>query len=77
MYLFLKTKIQDETCEKRTLATIATHDITKLKGDCLHYEAKNPNQISVSNHRLSALEKNLRIGDNTFLFNQVKELLVS
>jgi len=44
-FLSIQTKIQDETCEKRTLATIATHDLSKLKGDCLHYEAQNPNQI--------------------------------
>jgi len=45
--LFFKTKIQDELCEKRTLATIATHDMTKLKGDSLVYEARDPNQINV------------------------------
>lgn len=32
-FLTIQTKIQDETCEKRTLATIATHDISKLKAD--------------------------------------------
>jgi len=44
-FLSIQTKIQDESCEKRTLATIATHDISKLKGDCLFYEAKNPDHI--------------------------------
>ncbi len=42
-----KTKIQDELCEKRTLATIATHDLSKIKGDNLYYEAKDPNIIEV------------------------------
>jgi hypothetical protein len=46
-FLNIQTKIQDELCEKRTLATIATHDMSKLKGDCLFYEAKDPNQIEV------------------------------
>lgn len=45
-FLNIQTKIQDEVCEKRNLATIATHDITKLKGDTLYYEAKDPNLIN-------------------------------
>lgn len=45
-FLSIQTKLQDELCEKRTLATIATHDITKLKGESLVYEAKDPNHIN-------------------------------
>lgn len=45
-FLSIQTKIQDELCEKRTLATIATHDMAKLKGESLFYEAKDPSQIN-------------------------------
>lgn len=46
-FLSIQTKIHEGTCEKRTLATIATHDLAKLKGDSLTYEAKDPNFINL------------------------------
>ena len=46
LIIFLKTKIQEETCQKRTLGTIATHDLKSIIGN-ITYEALDPNKIEV------------------------------
>lgn len=43
-FLSIQTKIQEETCQKRTLGTIATHDLKSIKGN-ITYEALDPNKI--------------------------------
>ena len=45
-FFLFKTKIQEETCQKRTLGTIATHDLNAIKGNIV-YEALDPNDIEV------------------------------
>lgn len=41
-----KNKIHDDTCQKRTIATIATHDLKQINTK-LFYEAADPNSIQV------------------------------
>jgi len=43
-FLNLQNEIHDELCVKRTLATIATHDLNLIKGD-LVYDAHDPDEI--------------------------------
>ena len=43
-FLQLQNELHDGICAKRTLATIATHDLQAIKGN-LVYDAKDPNQI--------------------------------
>ena len=45
-FLAIQTKLHEEKCEKRTLATIATHDLASL-GSSLVYEAADPDRIQV------------------------------
>jgi len=45
-FLNIQTKLQDEVCEKRTLATIATHDLEKVKSN-LTYDAAEPDNIQL------------------------------
>jgi hypothetical protein len=45
-FFAMQTKIQDETCQKRLLGTIATHDLDKIKGNIV-YEAIDPEEIEV------------------------------
>jgi hypothetical protein len=45
-FLTIQTKIQEETCQKRTLGTIATHDLSAIKGN-IRYEALDPSNIEV------------------------------
>jgi len=45
-FITLQTKLHEGVCEKRTAATIATHDFSKIKGD-LMYDARPPTQILV------------------------------
>ncbi|XP_053307354.1 leucine-rich repeat-containing protein 47 [Spea bombifrons] len=45
-FLVAQTKLHDEMCEKRTLATIATHDLRLVKGPLL-YDARPPNGFKV------------------------------
>jgi hypothetical protein len=44
--ILTQTKLHDETCQKRTLATIATHDLDNIKSNLI-YEAADPEQIQV------------------------------
>jgi Leucine-rich repeat (LRR) protein len=46
-FLNLQTKLHEDSCEKRTLATIATHDLLSIKGN-LFYEAKEADSIKVN-----------------------------
>lgn len=46
LFLLFKTKLHEEECQKRTLATIATHDLVNVKGN-LTYEAADPTHIEV------------------------------
>jgi hypothetical protein len=45
-FLNIQTKIHEETCQKRTLATIATHDLENVKSS-LSYEAAEPESIEL------------------------------
>lgn len=46
-FLNIQTKLHDISCDKRTLATIATHDLNSIKGN-LVYEAKEASSIKVN-----------------------------
>lgn len=45
-FITLQTKLHESVCEKRTTATIATHDYSKIIGDLL-YDARPPEKIMV------------------------------
>ncbi|XP_053546384.1 leucine-rich repeat-containing protein 47 [Bombina bombina] len=45
-FLMAQTKMHDDLCEKRTLATIATHDLRTVRGP-LSYDARPPNEFKV------------------------------
>ncbi|XP_040182495.1 leucine-rich repeat-containing protein 47 [Rana temporaria] len=45
-FLAAQTKLHDEICEKRTLATIATHDLQLVKGPLL-YDARPPKDFKI------------------------------
>lgn len=45
-FITTQTKLHDGVCEKRTVATIATHDLSKVEGDLL-YDARPPQEIKV------------------------------
>ncbi|XP_077410854.1 leucine-rich repeat-containing protein 47 [Vanacampus margaritifer] len=45
-FLMAQTKLHEDICGKRTIATIATHDVQLLKGP-LTYEAKPPTQLKI------------------------------
>lgn len=44
-FISLQTKLHDNECNKRTLATIATHDLDKIVGGDLTYLARPPSEI--------------------------------
>ncbi|XP_067130399.1 leucine-rich repeat-containing protein 47-like [Centruroides vittatus] len=46
-FLVLQTKLHDTVCEKRTLATIATHDLKKIQGN-IKYTARQPEEIKLT-----------------------------
>lgn len=46
-FITLQTKLHDTVCDKRTSATIATHDFSKIQGDLL-YDARPPEEILVT-----------------------------
>ncbi|XP_015906556.1 leucine-rich repeat-containing protein 47 [Parasteatoda tepidariorum] len=46
-FINLQTKLHDTVCEKRTVATIATHDLSKIQGN-LTYDAKSPQEIKIT-----------------------------
>ncbi|XP_077316490.1 leucine-rich repeat-containing protein 47 [Lithobates pipiens] len=45
-FLTAQTKLHDEMCDKRTLATIATHDLQLVKGPLL-YDARSPKEFKI------------------------------
>ncbi|XP_066547536.1 leucine-rich repeat-containing protein 47-like [Amia ocellicauda] len=45
-FLTAQIKLHDEICEKRTAATIATHDLSLIKGPLL-YDARPPKTLQV------------------------------
>ncbi|XP_026188383.1 leucine-rich repeat-containing protein 47 [Mastacembelus armatus] len=45
-FLVAQTKLHDDLCGKRTIATIATHDVQLLKGP-LVYDVKPPTQLKI------------------------------
>ncbi|XP_061129096.1 leucine-rich repeat-containing protein 47 [Syngnathus typhle] len=46
-FLVAQTKLHEDICGKRTIATIATHDVQLLKGP-LVYDAKPPTQLKIT-----------------------------
>jgi len=46
-FLTLQTRLHEEICGRRTIATIATHDMEKLKGSTLIYDAKHKKSFKV------------------------------
>ncbi|KAG8568707.1 hypothetical protein GDO81_014115 [Engystomops pustulosus] len=45
-FLTAQTKLHEDLCDKRTLATIATHDLQLVKGPLL-YDARPPNEFKI------------------------------
>ncbi|CAF1301296.1 unnamed protein product [Didymodactylos carnosus] len=50
-FLNLQNEIHDDLCVKRTVATIATHDLNLIKGDLI-YDAYDPDEIGVRRNKL-------------------------
>ncbi|KAJ6636220.1 Leucine-rich repeat-containing protein 47 [Pseudolycoriella hygida] len=46
-FLQIQSKIHDTVCEKREKATIATHDLNKIKGGFIKYTANDPHLIEI------------------------------
>lgn len=46
-FIQLQTKLHDSVCQKRNLATIATHDLNKLGEKTLTYTAMPPKQLAI------------------------------
>ncbi|GFT54786.1 leucine-rich repeat-containing protein 47 [Nephila pilipes] len=46
-FITAQTKLHDSVCEKRTAATIATHDLAKIQGNLI-YEARPPKEILIT-----------------------------
>jgi hypothetical protein len=46
LFFFVKNELHDEICQKRTLATIGTHDLSSILGN-LVYDARDPNEIDL------------------------------
>ena len=44
--MFFQTRLHEDICVKRQVATIATHDLEKIKGPLL-YDAMEPKKIMV------------------------------
>ncbi|XP_066463387.1 leucine-rich repeat-containing protein 47 [Eleutherodactylus coqui] len=45
-FLAAQTKLHEDLCDKRTLATIATHDLQRVKGPLL-YDARPPKEFTI------------------------------
>jgi hypothetical protein len=45
-FIFVKNELHDEICQKRTLATIGTHDLSLISGN-LVYDARDPDEIGI------------------------------
>ncbi|XP_029434281.1 leucine-rich repeat-containing protein 47 [Rhinatrema bivittatum] len=46
-FLMAQTKLHEDVCEKRTAATIATHDLRLIRGP-LQYDARPPNEFKIT-----------------------------
>lgn len=46
-FLQIQTKLHDTVCEKREASTIATHDLSKIKGTHVNYSAMPPKKIKI------------------------------
>lgn len=46
-FLQIQTKLHDTVCEKREASTIATHDLSKIKGKHVAYSAMPPKKIKI------------------------------
>nr|XP_002131295.1 leucine-rich repeat-containing protein 47-like [Ciona intestinalis] len=46
-FITLQTRLHDEVCGKRTIATIATHDMSALKTCFVEYDAQPPNTFKI------------------------------
>ncbi|XP_076804516.1 leucine-rich repeat-containing protein 47-like [Clavelina lepadiformis] len=46
-FISLQTKLHDEICEKRTVATIATHDMKALPNSVVHYDAQDATTFKI------------------------------
>lgn len=46
-FLAVQTKLHEGACAKRTIATIASHDLSSLQDSTLTYDAKEPDQFSI------------------------------
>lgn len=46
---WLQTKLHEDICEKRTAATIATHDLRAVRGPLL-YTTRPPQDLKVTSH---------------------------
>nr|CAB3263521.1 leucine-rich repeat-containing protein 47-like [Phallusia mammillata] len=46
-FISLQTRIHDEICGKRTIATIATHDMKHLRGSYVVYDAQEPDLFKI------------------------------
>jgi len=46
-FISLQTRLHDEVCGKRTIATIATHDMTHFNGSPLLFDADEPDSFTI------------------------------
>ncbi|KAG1662880.1 Leucine-rich repeat-containing protein 47 [Nymphon striatum] len=65
-FISLQTKLHDSICEKRNIATIATHDLSKIKGNLL-YNALDPETVMIQ-----PLMRNKAVSLGT-LYQQLRE----
>lgn len=47
-FLVAQTKLHDGACARRTIATIATHDLSSIGDSKLYYDAKEPDLFSIT-----------------------------
>lgn len=59
-FLQIQTKLHETVCGKRELSTIATHDLSKIKGGLVRYTARTPQNLYIiplgKSKRISALK---------------------
>lgn len=46
-FIAIQTKLHEEICGKRTVATIASHDMSPLRGQTLNYQTKEPGDFKI------------------------------
>lgn len=62
-FLNSQTKLHDDLCEKRTAATIATHDLQAVRGPLL-YAARPPEDLKVPTYYLFCLHLPFALADS-------------